>query len=98
MDKLEYIPGDLVYFETEKAKVEFYNPCSEDSVWVRVIENGGVGMNINLIIIIVLEYILTLAGAYLFLHANDFKYKFLGFLLVLIGLGIACVNLYTSTT
>ena len=50
-------------------------------------------MNINPIIIIVLEYILTLAGAYLFLHADDFKYKFLGFLLVLIGLGIACVTL-----
>lgn len=46
-------------------------------------------MDINPIIIIVLEYILTLAGAYLFLHAEDFKYKFLGFLLVLIGLGIA---------
>nr|DAV15833.1 MAG TPA: hypothetical protein [Caudoviricetes sp.] len=55
-------------------------------------------MNINLIIIIVLEYILTLSGAYLFLHANDFKYKFLGFLLVLIGLGIASVILYISTT
>lgn len=53
-------------------------------------------MNINPIIIIVLEYILTLSGAYLFLHANDFKYKFLGFLLVLIGLGITCVALYTS--
>lgn len=53
-------------------------------------------MNINLIIIIILEYIPTLAGAYLFLHAEDFKYKFLGFLLVLIGLGIACVVIYTS--
>lgn len=52
-------------------------------------------MNINPIIIIVLEYILTLAGAYLFLHAEDFKYKFPGFLLVLIGLGIACVVTYT---
>lgn len=51
-------------------------------------------MNINPIIIIVLEYILTLAGAYLFLHAEDFKYKFLGFLLVLIVLGIACVVTY----
>ena len=55
-------------------------------------------MSINLIIVIVLEYILTLAGAYLFLHAKDFKYKFLGILLVLIGVGIACVTLYISTT
>lgn len=55
-------------------------------------------MNINLIILLVLEYILTLAGTYLFLHVEDFKYKFLGFLLVLIGLGIACVTLYISTT
>lgn len=39
-----------------------------------------------------------LAGAYLFLHAKDFKYKFLGFLLTLIGLGIASVTLYISTT
>lgn len=54
-------------------------------------------MDINPIIIIVLEYILTLAGAYLFLHAEDFKYKFLGFLLVLIGLGIACVTLQSTT-
>ena len=55
-------------------------------------------MDINPIIIIVLEYILTLAGAYLFLHTEDFKYKFLGFLFVLIGLGIASVILYISTT
>lgn len=55
-------------------------------------------MNINLIILLVLGDVLMLAGAYLFLHAKDFKYKFLGFLLVLIGLGIACVTLYTSTT
>ena len=41
MDKLEYIPGDLVYFETEKAKVEFYNPIADGTIWVRVIENGG---------------------------------------------------------
>lgn len=54
-------------------------------------------MDINPIIIIVLEYILTLAGAYLFLHTEDFKYKFLGFLLVLIGLGIACVTLQSTT-
>lgn len=60
--------------------------------------NGGIEMNISPIIIIVLEYILTLAGAYLFLHAEDFKYKFLGFLLFLIGLGFACVTLCTSTT
>ena len=51
-------------------------------------------MNINMIIIIVIiEYILTLTGAYLFLHAEDFKYKFLGFLLALVGLGIASVIL-----
>ena len=54
-------------------------------------------MNINLIILIVIGDILTLAGAYLFLHAEDFKYKFLGFLLVLIGLGIACVTLLSTT-
>lgn len=41
MDKLEYITGDLVYFETEKAKVEFCNPSTDGSIWVRVIENGG---------------------------------------------------------
>lgn len=40
MNKL-YIPGDLVYFGGEKAKVELYNPSADDSVWVRVIENGG---------------------------------------------------------
>lgn len=41
MDKFEYIHGDLVYFGGEKAKVELYNPSADDSVWVRVIENGG---------------------------------------------------------
>lgn len=41
MDKLEYITGDLVYFGGEKAKVELYNLSADDSVWVRVIENGG---------------------------------------------------------
>ena len=55
-------------------------------------------MNINLIILLVLGDILILAGAYLFLKAEDFKYKFLGFLLTLIGLGIASVTLYISTT
>lgn len=40
MNKL-YIPGDLVYFGGEKAKVELYNPSADDSVWVRVIEKGG---------------------------------------------------------
>lgn len=40
MDKL-YIPGDLVYFGGEKAKVWFRNPSADDSVYVRVIENGG---------------------------------------------------------
>lgn len=41
MDKLEYITGDLVYFESEKAKVEFCNPSADGFIWVRVIENGG---------------------------------------------------------
>ncbi len=41
MDKLEYIPGDFVYFGREKAKVEFRNPSADDSIYVRVIENGG---------------------------------------------------------
>lgn len=41
MDKLEYIPGDLIYFGGERAKVELYNPSADDSIWVRVIENGG---------------------------------------------------------
>ena len=41
MDKLEYIPGDLVYFDSEKSKVEFCNPSADGSIWVRVIENGG---------------------------------------------------------
>ena len=40
MNKL-YIPGDLVYFGGERAKVELYNPSTDDSVWVRVVENGG---------------------------------------------------------
>lgn len=50
-------------------------------------------MNINLIILLVIGDILMLAGAYLFLHANVFKYKFLGFLLTLIGLGIATTQI-----
>jgi hypothetical protein len=41
MDKLEYIPGDLVYFGGEKAKVWLRNPSADDSIYVRVIENGG---------------------------------------------------------
>lgn len=40
MDKL-YIPGDLVYFGGEKAKVWFRNPSADDSIYVRVIEKGG---------------------------------------------------------
>lgn len=40
MDKL-YISGDLVYFGGEKAKVWFRNPSADDSIYVRVIENGG---------------------------------------------------------
>ena len=40
MDKL-YIPGDLVYFGGEKAKVWFSNPSADDSIYVKVIENGG---------------------------------------------------------
>lgn len=40
MDKL-YIPGDLIYFGGEKAKVWFRNPSADDSIYVRVIENGG---------------------------------------------------------
>ncbi len=40
MDKL-YIPRDLVYFGGEKAKVWFCNPSADDSIYVRVIENGG---------------------------------------------------------
>ena len=40
MDKL-YIPGDLVYFGGEKAKVWFRNPSADDSIYVRVIEEGG---------------------------------------------------------
>lgn len=41
MDKFEYIHGDLVYFGGEKAKVDLYNPNADDSIWVKVIENGG---------------------------------------------------------
>lgn len=55
-------------------------------------------MNINLTILLVIGDILMLAGAYLFLKAEDFKYKFLGFLLALVGLEIASVILYISTT
>ena len=55
-------------------------------------------MNINLTILLVIGDILMLAGAYLFLKAEDFKYKFLGFLLALVGLGIASAILYISTT
>lgn len=41
MDELlQYIPGDLVYFEGEIAKVEFNNPKC-DSICIRVIEEGG---------------------------------------------------------
>ncbi len=50
-------------------------------------------MDLSFIILIVLGYILTLSGGYLFLHAEEFKYKFLGFLLILIGIGIACITL-----
>lgn len=49
------------------------------------------GVNINFIILI--GYILTLSGGYLFLHAEKFKYKFLGFFFTLIGLGIVYIFL-----
>lgn len=35
MDELKYIPGDLVYFEGKRAKVELSNPKC-DSIYVRV--------------------------------------------------------------
>lgn len=43
MNKLEYIPGDLLFFggEKEKVKVEFCNPVDSDSVWIRDIEVGS---------------------------------------------------------
>ena len=50
-------------------------------------------MNINFIILIVIGYILTLSGGYLFLHAEKFKYKFLGFFFTLIGLSIVYIFL-----
>lgn len=40
MDELKYIPGDLVYFGGERAKVDFSNP-KYDYIYVRVIEEGG---------------------------------------------------------
>ena len=40
MDKLKYIPGDMVFFGKEKAKVVFYNPNDSNSVWIRDIEDG----------------------------------------------------------
>lgn len=44
MDELvQYIPGDLVYFEGKIAKVEFNNP-KYDSICIRVVvENGEEG-------------------------------------------------------
>ena len=43
MNKLKYIPGDLLFFggEKEKVKVEFCNPVDSDSVWIRDIEVGS---------------------------------------------------------
>ena len=42
MEKLEYIPGDLLFFggEKEKVKVELYNPKAGDSIFIRTIEDG----------------------------------------------------------
>ena len=40
MEQNLYITGDLVYFKGEKAIVEFQNPNTKDSVWVRVIEDS----------------------------------------------------------
>lgn len=40
MDKLKYIPGDMVFFGKEKVKVVFYNPNDSNSVWIRDIEYG----------------------------------------------------------
>ena len=49
MDKLEYIPGDLVFFggEKEKVKVELYNPKAGDSIFIRTIEDGCRYMVLN---------------------------------------------------
>lgn len=41
MNKLKYIPGDLLFFGGEKVKVEFCNPVDSDSVWIRDIEVGS---------------------------------------------------------
>lgn len=38
MNKLKYIPGDMVFFGKEKVKVVFCNPVDSDSVWIRDIE------------------------------------------------------------
>lgn len=41
MNKLKYIPGDMVFFGKEKVKVVFCNPVDSDSVWIRDIEVGS---------------------------------------------------------
>lgn len=41
MNKLKYIPGDMVFFGKEKVKVVFCNPIDSDSVWIRDIEVGS---------------------------------------------------------
>lgn len=40
---------------------------------------------------------LMVNGAFLFLKGNDFKFKFIGFFLTLIGLVIVCITLHQLT-
>ena len=50
-------------------------------------------MGVYLYICFMLGDTLMVNGAFLFLKGNDFKFKFIGFFLTLIGLVIVCITL-----
>lgn len=51
-------------------------------------------MGVYLYICFMLGDTLMVNGAFLFLKGNDFKFKFIGFFLILIGLVIVCITLH----
>ena len=51
-------------------------------------------MGVYLYICFMLGDTLMVSGAFLFLKGNDFKFKFTGFFLTLIGLVIVCITLH----
>jgi len=54
-------------------------------------------MGVYLYIYFMLGDTLMVNGAFLFLKGNDFKFKFIGFFLTLIGLVIVCITLHQLT-